>query len=218
MKGLLVKDFRLLRQRTRFVVLLLVAALCLGMTRQDSTLVISYLTLVMALFSASSISYDEYDNCYCFLLTLPIDRRTYAREKYLFGMILGISAWLVGSLIHCMAVVSQGQPAHLYEDFMEALMYIPVFVAVLSLILPVQLKYGAERGRMALVVIMGILAVVIMAMNQIVKTTGLPVGRLLSLLTGMGDRAFLLLCFAIAAAAAGISCRISVRIMEKKEL
>lgn len=218
MRGLLVKDFRLLRQRARFFVVLLIVALLVGTARHDSTFVVSYLTLVMGIFAASSISYDEYDNCYCFLLTLPIDRRAYTREKYLFGILLGVSAWLVGIAIHCGAVVYHGQQANLASNLLEALLYIPMFLLLNSLIFPFQLKYGAERGRMALLVAVGIFVVALLAVNRMARAAGLPIGELASYLSGMGTQEVLLGSFLIAAAATGASYRISLGIMEKKEL
>lgn len=50
MKGLLVKDFRLLKQRTRFFAILVLVAIAMSVNSADSTFMISYLTLVTTLF------------------------------------------------------------------------------------------------------------------------------------------------------------------------
>lgn len=36
------------------------------------------------MFTATTISYDGFDNCYLFLMTLPVTRKKYVNEKYLF--------------------------------------------------------------------------------------------------------------------------------------
>ncbi len=51
---------------------------------------IGFLGFVGALFSLSSISYDEFDNGNAFLFSLPITRKDYVLEKYIFGLISGI--------------------------------------------------------------------------------------------------------------------------------
>ena len=76
MSGLLVKDFRLMLQRKRFFLLLLVIVVCMGFSMRDNmAMIVGYLTIISVLFCVSSMSYDEYDNCYAFLMTLPIDRK-----------------------------------------------------------------------------------------------------------------------------------------------
>jgi len=90
-----------LLQRKRFFILLLIVAFAWGFGMEGGAeLMMGYLVLIMALFCISSISYDEYDNCYAFLLTLPIDKKVYVREKYLFGFVLSVIGWLVGAVIY----------------------------------------------------------------------------------------------------------------------
>ena len=70
MKGLLIKDLRLLGgQKTFFGALIVIAA---GMTlfTEDTTFAVGFLALVASMFSLSSISYDEMDNGNAFLFCL----------------------------------------------------------------------------------------------------------------------------------------------------
>lgn len=218
MRGLLVKDFRLLRQRTRFFVILVLVAILMSISSADSTFMISYLTLVTALFSVSTVSYDEYDNCYCFLMTLPIDRKIYTREKYLFGAVLGIGAWLVGAVICGIGLFLHGQWEQFIPNLTGALIYIPMLLVMISLILPFQLKYGAERGRMVMLVVFAGVAVLIGVVIKASKSTGVAAVKLIAFLTSFSDREILLACFLLGLVITGISLGISTRIMEKKEL
>lgn len=218
MKGLLIKDFCLMKQRTRFFAVLLLVAVFLGITRYESPLVVGFLTLLIAMFSVSTVNYDEFDNCYCFLMTLPISRRLYVREKYVFSIALGVAAWTAGSLLHCLGGLLHGQQAALIGHLWEASVYMPLSFVLVSLILPFQLKYGAEQGRLVMLVVMGAAVALVWAVVKLAATAGMtPVG-LVTALNGMGDREMILGSFLLGAVAVGISYGISIRIMERKEL
>ena len=93
MKGLLIKDFRLLKNQKNFFILVFVMAVFLTITGGDesspATFVLPYVGFVCSFFVLSTISYDEYDNGNAFLFTLPFDRKIYALEKYIFGIVTG---------------------------------------------------------------------------------------------------------------------------------
>ena len=65
MKGLLIKDLQLMKNQGKgLIAILLVVAVFLGMSGMSPGFVTSYITLVFSIFTATSISYDEFDNCF----------------------------------------------------------------------------------------------------------------------------------------------------------
>lgn len=50
------------------------------------------MTMFRAMIAVGTLSYDETDNGLAFLMTLPVDRKTYVREKYLFILICTAAA------------------------------------------------------------------------------------------------------------------------------
>ena len=88
MKGLLIKDFKLLKMQKNFFVVMIIISVGLALFSEDLSFPIGFSTFVFSLFSLSSISYDEFDNGSPFLFSLPITRADYAAEKYAFGLIL----------------------------------------------------------------------------------------------------------------------------------
>ena len=101
MKGLLIKDFKLLKVQKNFFLLILCIAIGMEIftNSTSSSFIIGFLSFVATLFTLSSISYDEFDNGNAFLFSLPITRKSYVTEKYGFGMIMGSSFWAFGTLI-----------------------------------------------------------------------------------------------------------------------
>ena len=83
MRGLFEKDFRLLCQNRQTLILFLMMAGFLGLT-QNGTFVLGYLSFMFSILLTSTISYDEMDQGFEFLMTLPVTPKTYVQEKYGF--------------------------------------------------------------------------------------------------------------------------------------
>ena len=90
MKGLLIKDIRLMKSQGAVLLgLLVIVAIFMGFVSDVSpSFVVTYITIFLSIFTATTISYDEFDNCYLFLMTLPITRKKYVNEKYVFGILI----------------------------------------------------------------------------------------------------------------------------------
>ena len=114
MKGLLVKDFCLIRQQKKFLAILLLLAIVLNYN-SDGSFVIGYLTFVCSFLIISSISYDEYDNGYSFLFTLPVGRKTYVQSKYIFAVLLSSCSWMTGCVIASVFYLARNQVGRLWD-------------------------------------------------------------------------------------------------------
>lgn len=57
--------------------------------------------MICSMFSLSTISYDEFDNGNAFLFSLPITRKGYVIEKYIFGIMLGVISLILSTIIAC---------------------------------------------------------------------------------------------------------------------
>lgn len=95
MKGLLIKDFKLLKKRGIFLLLLVI----LFATTGRSEFVVGLASLIMGVFSITTISYDEFENGMPFIFTLPVRRKDYVREKYIFGFAIIAAAWIIMSAL-----------------------------------------------------------------------------------------------------------------------
>ena len=81
MRGLICKDLRLMMVQKNFLIMLAAVALVSLAAMDDPMFVIMYMTLIFTSFILSTMSYDEFDNGFPFLFTLPITRKLYVREK-----------------------------------------------------------------------------------------------------------------------------------------
>lgn len=207
MRGLLIKDLRLFLQQKKFLIMLLVIAILLN----------SYLTFLCCFVSLSTISYDEFDNGYAFLFTLPVGRRTYATEKYVFSIILGVIAWLIGVLTSIPFQMYQNADFVLKEGLIEAVILLPCLFVMLAVMIPFLLKFGGEKGRTAMLVVVGIAFVVGFALVKLVEILHIDVNKILSSLPVMNMGTIVVAAFVASFVVLLVSVVISVRIMEKKE-
>ena len=143
MKGLLIKDFKLLKVQKNFFLLILCIAIGMEIFTNitSSSFIIGFLSFVATLFTLSSISYDEFDNGNAFLFSLPITRKSYVTEKYGFGMIMGSSFWAFGTLIVILKEIIAMKYVSI-DTIMAAFIILPIVFSVLAIMLPFQLKFG----------------------------------------------------------------------------
>ena len=81
MRGLIEKDLRLMFKRKQILLVIVFVEIMLGISGSGNFAVV-YFTLLGGIIAAGTLSYDEFDNGLEFLFTLPIDRKTYIRGKY----------------------------------------------------------------------------------------------------------------------------------------
>lgn len=216
MAGLFDKDLKILLQRKQAIVLFLAIAVVLGFSA-GGTFVVGYTAICFLMLSVGTISYDEFDNGYSFLMTLPITRRTYILEKYLLSGVCGIVAWIV-SVVICVCENYVRQNGVATGDLLvEAAIILPVVFLVMCMMIPVQIKYGAEKSRVVLVAVMGIAVVGGIGIKKSVELLDLPLDALMEKLQTITDVQILVGAVVFTIAAILLSFAISVRIMNHKE-
>ena len=99
MKGLLIKDLKLMKNQKSFFMVMAVVGLIFLITWDAPYFAISYITMMFSMFAITSFSYDEFDNGAVYLFTLPFSRKTYVREKYLFGLLTCLIALTVSTVL-----------------------------------------------------------------------------------------------------------------------
>lgn len=216
MRGLIEKDLRLTLARKQTLVLFIGMALIMGIAMEGS-FIVGYLTMLAVIVAVGTISYDELDNGFAFLMTLPFDRKTYVKEKYLFCLFMAAAGWCLGAVMLVLANIVRGEAASPMAELPMLLALIPVMFLTAAVIIPLQLKYGSEKSRIVLFVIFGVIAVLIFGANRLAGSGGDRLAGLAGTLENMSPVVILLAVTAVCALAAGVSLVLSIRIVEKKE-
>lgn len=178
--------------------------------------VVGYLSFIMPLFVLSTISYDEFDNGSAFLFTLPISRTGYVVEKYCFGLLLELVSLAISLVLAlCVGAVTKS------TEVSDALFSAPfIFIAVtvlLAVAIPLQIKFGAEKGRLAMVVSIGLAAVIGYGIVKAADWLGLDPGTLEAHLSKLHLGVLIAGAAAFTLCVLLLSMKISITILRRKE-
>ena len=216
MRGLITKDFLLIFKRKQTLIIFAVLALVMGFA-MDGTFIIGYLTMLTAIVSISTISYDEFENGFSFLMTLPVSRKTYVIEKYLFCSFMGFAGWCVSVVIYMIGKLIKQIPVGLIDELPMLFAILPVMLVFTSAIIHLQLKFGVEKSRIAIFAIYGGMALVVFLASKLLSKSSIDVSELVTGLNALSPALVLMLFLILWLAVTAVSYLISVKIMEKKE-
>lgn len=216
MKGLLVKDFKLMKMQKNFFLMFIVMVIGMMAISDDVSFMLGFLTFIISLLALTTISYDEFDNGYAFLFTLPVSRTGYTIEKYCLALLLGGGAWIFATLLSVVVAVSR-RTYSVSDIMMIALMILPVALVTQAVTIPFQLKFGGEKGRIAIICTVGLLFVVGVAVVKMAELLGIDLWSILDNLPVVNLRMLVLVIIILAVVILMVSMRISISIMNKKE-
>lgn len=217
MKGLLVKDFRLLKNQVQSFAIIGFIGLMFIFTSQNLNFAISYMAVMSAVFTVNTITYDQYDKGMAYLFTLPINRTKYVKEKYILGILLVVLAMAVMSAI---AVIAYGVRYISFEwGDMAATLAGSLFSAVLlhCIMIPIQLKFGAERSQIAISIFLGGVFIILFTTVKIEKSFHVNFSSLFNRIVESNEGVVAGILCVTGIVAILLSYFISLRIMKGKE-
>lgn len=216
MNGLLLKDFLLMANQKSYFLFIVTLGIIISFALGSATFVVGYIILVFGLSALNTISYDEMDNGYAFLFTLPISRADYVKEKYVYGILSTLLATFFAIVI--------GIGANLFMTHMEIMDIILTgifsFLTVLFFLainIPVRFRFSSDKARFVVISIMGIFLGTIVYLGSSGILSGNEVTIALSILSGLTVTLRVLVAFAVIFLMLTISYFISVYIMRKKD-
>lgn len=217
MRGLLKKDLYFISQQTRmfFVIGFLFVSFYFTKGIDSAPFVVSYTSMMGAILALSTIGYDDYENSGAFLMTLPITRKEYVLEKYIFGVLCCVLTWCFSTSIYLVLD---------FQEFTELLMMaafiLITILAVEMVLIPIQLKFGTEKGRLALIGVFVLGMLLVTAAKKVIENNyalEAKTGDLIQKLSALKPSVLLLAAVLLIGVEAYISYQISVKILEKKE-
>ena len=217
MKAMLIKDWKLMKGQKQFIYILCIFLAVFGATSNNLGFLISYMTLMATIFSISTISYDEYNNGMVYLLALPISRRKYVEEKYLFCLLTSLIVSAVSLIVTLGIGIVRSTNATSEDLMISAAAALGMGALISGFMLPIQLKFGSEKSRIAMAVMGAAIFAIVYLMVWIGKRMGTDMENVLqnfnNLSEGMVAVGAVVICLAVLL----ISIFISVHVMEKRE-
>lgn len=215
MKGLILKDLYLLKNRKRFFLILMVFSIAMVLTNDKAVFVINYITLIFALFTISTINYDEFDRGYSFLFTLPITRRQYVLEKYVFGLLVGGVPW--GVVTFFVALWQRMHNHNVTSVIIQSLVLLLFVLFFLWGSIPLHFKFGSEKGRIAVIALFGGLVGIGYVLIKLLMQMGVDFKIIWTFFEALSLWQLFLIMGVICILFLLLSLYLSIGIMEKKE-
>ena len=217
MKGLIIKDFSLLKNQKIFFIAIVILALITLIAGMDPMFIVSYTTLVLSMFTLSTLSYDEYDNGYPFLFSLPITRKTYVIEKYAFGFLISFGTWMVTLLLSTLYQLIKTSNFDIAAWLLSCAVFLVMIVFLNSLMIPLQLKFGGEKGKIAIFGVFIMVAILGFVIAQVSELLGIDWMLILNQLSNMNLYILMAAVAGVAILSVPISFAFSLKIMNHKQ-
>ena len=218
-RGLLEKDFRLFFRQggNLFLVLVFVALFFILTGKKAAAFIAMYIPSVLAIYSGNTISYDENGHGYTYLFSLPVNKKIYVREKYIFCISLDAAVWLLGLVITTVVSLTGS-----YGNDLKKMLFIITWgmiagVVLIALIIPVRLKFDGEKGRLMIPVIALLLGGAGMLAGKVCGSLGVNPTEIFQKLDALSEGQLLGggILFGVICLAISYVC--SLRVLEKKE-
>lgn len=217
MKGLFIKDLMLLKGQKQFLLTVSILVVVFLVAYDSPIFVMSYFTVVLSFFGMSTAAFDDMDNGMAFLMTLPVTRKKYLKEKYFFSAAVSVAAWGIALILMVATSLIRRIPLVPEEIYLLSLAAISVGMLLLTIGLPIQLKFGSEKSRIASAILFGVIFLFCFFVGKLMAQTDIDWNSQLEKLLDI-NRGLLTVVFAIIWMILSlISYLISQNILEKKE-
>ena len=155
MKGLLLKDWYMMKKYCRYYLFVSIGFIILSMISSGNMFFVFYPCLLCGMIPVNLLGYDERSRFTEYVGTLPYTKTQIVSAKYLIGLFTQIAMLIVICAAQGVKMGIEG--TFVMKEFLVLMMLLLVMASVASsLTLPFIFKYGVEKGRMAYYIMIGI--------------------------------------------------------------
>lgn len=215
MKGLLIKDIKLMGSQMKLFAAIMILWGIFMSINFSVHFFIGYVAILCSFLTMSSLNFDEFENGMIYIFTLPVLKKDYIREKYVFGLLITtVPTFLAVALSWTMYAV-RGMEADPMEYLISIVGSLAVGYLLLAFELPLQIKFGQQKSRIVSLVSIGAMGASMGVFAVFFEEH--DGSAVLSAVMRLGNTALALLTVLIVVALLWGSYQISCRIMDKKE-
>jgi len=134
-----------------------------------------YMSILCMMLCISTFSYDDYSKWDRYALALPLTRKDIVKSRYVFALILLVISFTIGSLVNMIGLFIYDSAITLGLIFAIPLATIIAITFIIAILFPAMYKYGAEKGRLVLLLVSILLGIVGYGINYIFKSITIDV-------------------------------------------
>lgn len=159
MKALLMKDLRTLKNERRLWVSIIGVSVLFGVLFQNWYFMMGYIMFGLSMIARTMYQYDVADQGIVYLMTLPITRKEYVKEKYLLSLMSICIGGILSMILTKIGMLFTPDQADSNQEIFSVFLGILAVALVLqAIIFPVELKYDVSKSRIIiLLLVMGII-------------------------------------------------------------
>jgi len=217
MKGLLIKDLKLMKNNAIFIFVIIFISIGCAAGMKNPFFALGYATALISIFSINTIAYDEYDNGMAHLFSLPFSRKTYVKEKYIFAVLISVVGLTIATIIS-VGVSRFLEEQYGVKDWIGILSLSLFFVILIQgIVLPVRMKFDSEKHKMAMLIVFGAMAAIVGGTFAIAEACGIDLDAFFDgLLITKAWYTFAVVII-LGVVMMLLSYKLSVKFMEKRE-
>lgn len=217
MKGLLIKDWKLMKNNAMFILMIIFVSIACAAGLKNAFFSLGYATALISIFSVNTIAYDEYDNGMPHLFSLPISKKIYVQEKYIFAILISVVGLTISTIISVVVSLLLGEH-YAMEEWIGILSLSMFFVVLIQVvIMPTRIRFDAEKHKMAMLVVCGAMAAVVGGAFAIAEACGLDVESFFDGIFFTKEWVTFASVLILGAVFMWISYKLSLKFMEKRE-
>jgi len=155
MKGLLLKDWYMMKKYCRYYLFVSIGFIILSMISSGNMFFVFYPCLLCGMIPVNLLGYDERSRWTEYVGTLPYTKTQIVSAKYLIGLFTQIALLTVICITQGVKMSIEGN--FILKEFLVLTMLLLIMASVASsLTLPFVFKYGVEKGRAAYYMMIGV--------------------------------------------------------------
>lgn len=218
MKALIIKDMRLIvrQQRATLFMFLAIILIIIG-AGENPMFGILYTVFLLPALLISTISYDTFENGMPFLMALPISQKDYVTEKYVLTVGGSVVINILATGLTCLIQVLKGGTMESAELLICSLTAQIVILLYSALVLPVNMRFGTERGRIIMIIMAIVIGVFLSGSGSLMESNNEKILEILGIIYQLGITELLIIICCVCIAVTALSYVLAVKWMEKKE-
>ncbi|MBD3109682.1 ABC-2 transporter permease [Bacillus sp. AGMB 02131] len=160
MKSLILKDLLAFQSYVKTLLLFVLFFTIITFSMDDASFLSGMIILWMAMLPISSFSYDQHAKWDLFAQTLPVTRKQIVKAKYVIGLLFVSFATVLAIILNMIVSSMKSLPIE-WNVLIESNVMIGIVALVfLSILFPLIYKFGVEKSRMLIIVVVAIPSVI----------------------------------------------------------
>ena len=158
MKGLLLKDWYMMKKYCKAYLLIAIVFIAVSFAGDDNVFFIFYPCLLCGMIPVTLLGYDERSRWIGYSGTLPYARTQIVSSKFLIGLFSQLAMLIVTGIVQGIRMGVLGSSD--IKDFAFLMLMLLAMSSFTSICLPFIFKFGIEKGRIAYYVMIGLICVI----------------------------------------------------------